>query len=281
MTLAMPDSIRTLDLPAGYPAYLGYVDGHWPTAHGYTDQNGTYQPPLRILFPGAYLVDLTVTGTTLEADGIDCEPGNPSAASAASWASRKLAAAPKFRPVIYASVIGTPGYGMHDVLAHLGTLGIPRASVRLLTAHYEWKTGTGADTANRHICGPSTCGLLPVAADGTQWTDVWPGAAQVVDLSTLRDDFFGTPPPPTWTEKIVQQLPTVKQGSTGAGVSTAQGALIARGYYLGTTGKYHDGVDGVFGAYTDTAVRSVQSAHHLTVDGIVGQQTWPVLLGVA
>ena len=272
MTLAMPDSIRSLDLPASYPAYLGYVDGFWPTIHGYTDDNGTYQPPLAKLFPAAHLIGLTVTGSTLAADGIDCEPGNPDAASAAGWAGRKLGAAPGFRPVIYASVIGTPGYGMHDVLAHLGTLGIPRNSVRIHTAHYEWKTGTGADPANQHICGPGSCGLLPVAADGTQWTDVWPGNSQVVDLSTLRDDFFG-PPPLTWTEKLVQQLPTLAQGSTGYHVRTVQ-------FECGQQG-HPTAVDGIYGTATAASVRAVQSAHHLAVDGVTGPQTWPVLLGVA
>ena len=32
MTIAMPDSIYPQNLPPGYPAYLGYVDGRWPTA---------------------------------------------------------------------------------------------------------------------------------------------------------------------------------------------------------------------------------------------------------
>ena len=267
MTLAMPDSVTVANLPDGYPAYLGYADGIFTTA-----------AELAARFPDAHRVILTVTGNTLDCDGIDCEPGNPDAASAAGWAGRKLDVAPGFRPVIYASVIGTPGYGMHDVLAHLFTLQIPVTKVRLLTAHYEWKSGVGADLVNRHICGPSTCGLLPVSADGTQWTDVWPGTAEVVDLSELRDNFFTTQPPSTghqWTtEEIMQQLPVLAQGSTGTHVRTCQ-------FQLREKGRNEVIIDGVYGPVTGAAVTAVQLDRHLMADGVVGSQTWPVLLGVA
>ncbi|OKH28312.1 hypothetical protein NIES2101_43655 [Calothrix sp. HK-06] len=36
-------------------------------------------------------------------------------------------------------------------------------------------------------------------------------------------------------------------------------------------------VDGDFGTKTETAVKHFQSSNKLTVDGIVGQQTWQVL----
>lgn len=250
MTLAMPDSINVAALPAGYGQYLGYADGNWPTA-----------AELAHRFPAARRVILTVTGNTLECDGIDCEPQNPDARSSAAWAARKITTAPGFKPVIYASVTGTPGYGMPDVLHELAAHGIPRSSVRLLSAHYG---------AGEHICGPSTCNLISTPMDGTQWTDSY---LPNVDMSALSDGFFGTVPAPTWTEKIVQQLPTVQQGMTGEAVRTAQGALVARHHEIA--------IDGIFGTETATAVRTAQSQAHIAVDGVVGQQTWPVLLGVA
>jgi hypothetical protein len=60
--------------------------------------------------------------------------------------------------------------------------------VRLMTAHYG---------AGNHICGPATCNLVTVAADGTQWRDNAPGAGgSLVDESVLLDDFFGAQPAP-------------------------------------------------------------------------------------
>lgn len=255
MTLAMPDAIYVKDLPGGYAQYLGYADGHWPTA-----------AELRAKYPAAHVISLTVTGAALPADGIDCEPGNPDAHTSVMWVRDKLTGSPNSRPVIYASTQGTPGYGMPWVLTELNTWGIPRGQVRLISAHYG---------AGQHICGPATCHLIDEPMDGTQWTDKFAGnGGALIDMSALRDDFFGgQPPAPGWTEQIVKQLTTVQQGMTGEAVRTAQGALTARHELIA--------VDGIFGPATDAAVRHQQGLAHLVVDGIVGQQTWPVLLGVA
>ncbi|MEU9446285.1 peptidoglycan-binding protein [Streptomyces sp. NPDC048304] len=72
--------------------------------------------------------------------------------------------------------------------------------------------------------------------------------------------------PDTWQALIV----TVRQGSTGQAVSAVQSQLNAHG--AGLT------VDGAFGSATDSAVRSFQSAHGLSVDGIVGPDTWQALV---
>jgi len=178
MTLSMPDSIYPANLPAGYPAYLGYADGNWPTA-----------PELIRMFPGAHVISLTVSGDTLACDGIDCEPGNPDAAASAAWVHNKLALSPGFRPVVYASVAGASPYGMPDVLRELEKRNIPRAEVRLLSAHY---------TMQAHICGPGSCGAISIDMDGTQWTDLFPGNnGQAIDMSRVHDSFFTAPTPPT------------------------------------------------------------------------------------
>ncbi|MFD1657289.1 peptidoglycan-binding protein [Streptomyces caeni] len=62
----------------------------------------------------------------------------------------------------------------------------------------------------------------------------------------------------------------MKQGQTGERVRTVQYLLNAQGASLT--------VDGSFGPATDSAVRSFQSAHSLTVDGIVGANTWQALV---
>lgn len=68
--------------------------------------------------------------------------------------------------------------------------------------------------------------------------------------------------PPTWPVLIV----TVRNGSTGSAVEAVQSALASRGYSVS--------VDGQFGPNTEAAVRTFQTALGLTVDGVVGPQTW-------
>jgi peptidoglycan hydrolase-like protein with peptidoglycan-binding domain len=70
----------------------------------------------------------------------------------------------------------------------------------------------------------------------------------------------------TWTALFV----TVKKGDQGDAVSAAQTLLAARGQDAG--------VDGDFGDQTDAAVRAFQKAKGLTVDGVVGSQTWAALV---
>jgi peptidoglycan hydrolase-like protein with peptidoglycan-binding domain len=63
--------------------------------------------------------------------------------------------------------------------------------------------------------------------------------------------------------------PTLVEGDTGPAVKTLQTRLNVWGAHLT--------VDGNFGALTLVAVKAFQTAHKLTVDGIVGAQTWAAL----
>lgn len=95
------------------------------------------------------------------------------------------------------------------------------------------------------------------------------------------------PPSPldgiTGTEKIVQQLPTLKRGSRGDHVVTLQALLVARGMLAKT------GIDSDFGPKTEAAVARFQAGRNVagsvrgngSGDGIVGQHTWAALLLVA
>lgn len=62
-------------------------------------------------------------------------------------------------------------------------------------------------------------------------------------------------------------MKTLRKGDRGEDVKTLQTALNANGYDCGK-------VDGIFGTKTQKAVKAYQKAHALTVDGIVGRQTW-------
>lgn len=68
--------------------------------------------------------------------------------------------------------------------------------------------------------------------------------------------------------------PTLRRGDKGEYVKQAQQALISQGYSCGATG-----VDGDFGRNTEAAVKAFQKAHGLTVDGVIGKNTWNALDG--
>ena len=123
----------------------------------------------------------------------------------------------------------------------------------------------GADWTNRtHVASGDMM---------TQWVsfNAW-------DLSTAENylPFWDThapapvPPPLSWQEKLVENLPVVTPGSTGNVVRTVQGLCVARGQSIA--------VDGVYGPGTAAAVKEVQTAAGLTPDGVTGPATWPALV---
>lgn len=67
------------------------------------------------------------------------------------------------------------------------------------------------------------------------------------------------------------ELPILQSGSSGDSVKSVQAVLNAKGG-SGLT------VDGQFGPATQAAVRNLQAFLQIEVDGIVGQDTWSVLL---
>lgn len=78
----------------------------------------------------------------------------------------------------------------------------------------------------------------------------------------------GSSPTPTTTTR-----PTLKRGDTGPDVTYLQQKLQQQGYSITA--------DGIFGFNTEGRVRDFQATRGLTVDGIVGQQTWQALEGSA
>lgn len=67
--------------------------------------------------------------------------------------------------------------------------------------------------------------------------------------------------------------PTVKRGARGGITRLLQQKLNALGYNCGSA-------DGIFGANTEKAVKAFQGTKGLSVDGIVGKNTWRKLLGL-
>jgi peptidoglycan hydrolase-like protein with peptidoglycan-binding domain len=86
--------------------------------------------------------------------------------------------------------------------------------------------------------------------------------------------------PATWGAMPADpNTPQVSQGSTGSVVSALQHGLVT---YNGAGSPTDPGpIDGIFGPKTDAAVRAYQADHSVTVDGIVGDQTWWVPAGGA
>lgn len=74
---------------------------------------------------------------------------------------------------------------------------------------------------------------------------------------------------------VAVKLPILRQGMTGEIVKSMQGILIARGFSVGP-----DKADGDFGYNTRQGVLNFQRSRGLTLDGIVGHDTWTALLGV-
>lgn len=69
------------------------------------------------------------------------------------------------------------------------------------------------------------------------------------------------------------ELSVLRNGANGEQVKTLQRLLMSLGYGLK---KYGD--DGSFGTETEAAVRAFQKAKGLSVDGVVGKNTWNALL---
>jgi peptidoglycan hydrolase-like protein with peptidoglycan-binding domain len=71
--------------------------------------------------------------------------------------------------------------------------------------------------------------------------------------------------------------PLLREGEEAPGVLSVEPIRTLQ-YLLRQHRHPEVAVDGIFGPVTAAAVRAFQQAHHLLVDGIVGDQTWPALV---
>jgi hypothetical protein len=159
----MYDSVTVSEIPTDTKAAAGYVGGSWPTF-----ENGE----LRRRCPDARLVSVAVASRH-NAECLDVEPGDATPADAPGWVRRAHERGIK-RPIVYAAA-----GEMNAVLSALDAAGIHPDAYRVWTAH----VGAG-----KHVCGPGTCGLIPVKADATQWT--FTSGGRNLDESACRPSYW-------------------------------------------------------------------------------------------
>ncbi|MFC4035025.1 protein kinase [Streptomyces polygonati] len=148
----------------------------------------------------------------------------------------------------------------------------PSGKPRTARPHAPVRTVTAAPPAP---AGDDAAGqappAVPPAATVTVTVTVRPGPTMTA--APPKSAPTPTPSPKPWKACAYYSGTAItKSGDTGGRVKEVQCILKARGYNIGPSG-----VDGIFGQDTLTVVRKFQSDHHLSVDGQVGQETWPVL----
>jgi len=232
----MYDAVDVAAIPADARIVGAYVDGAWPTAKS---------PQVAAMrAQGVQIVTISVTGSTLDADVIDIEPGNISVQAGVVWCERKLARGD--RPTVYASRSWIP-----QIEDALRLIGVAPSLVDYWVA--DW-TGVPhlvpGSVATQYANPPQSGGNYDVSLTNGTWPAGKPAPAPA--------------PPPSRTCTV--NLRVLSNGSTGGDVRSLQ--LILRGLV----------VDGIFGPGTESAVRSFQAAHKLAVDGIVGSATWSTLI---
>ena len=97
-------------------------------------------------------------------------------------------------------------------------------------------------------------------------------------IAYRASEVIATVRPPYKAENISETVSApfeMSQGSKGDAVKILQMALLMHGYNVGS-----DGMDGIFGAQTTTAVKKFQQDTAIQADGIVGTATWKKLCGV-
>jgi peptidoglycan hydrolase-like protein with peptidoglycan-binding domain len=118
---------------------------------------------------------------------------------------------------------------------------------------------------------------LSIAIDGIFGPQLETAVQQFQQGASLTPD--GIVGPLTWAAlPDGGPMPTLQQGSTGPVVSSLQ-TLLTNGASEWTTAP--GAIDGNFGPDTKASVEAFQKWGGVTIDGIVGDQTWAVSLHAA
>lgn len=110
--------------------------------------------------------------------------------------------------------------------------------------------------------------------DFSSVTEANPSAISIITIQeepTLSSPLFADGTIPVQYRQVENpSFPMLQFGNSGVSVRVLQKLLLSSGYGIG--------VDGFFGAVTETAVKAFQSQRSLVADGIVGQKTWAELV---
>lgn len=118
-------------------------------------------------------------------------------------------------------------------------------------------------------------GVVKTAVKNRTWTH-WAAVPGVLSGEVVNTTTPAAKPTETATESHgatsgVISMNTLRKGSKGTQAKVLQWLLNENGYNCGTA-------DGIFGSKTLAAVKAYQKAHGLTIDGVVGKNTWNKLL---
>lgn len=119
-----------------------------------------------------------------------------------------------------------------------------------------------------------------------EWWHHTPGTVRGNKFEWLPYDQGKEPPAPKPQDVLAEVAKFVeackdtvlRKGDRGPAVEFLQTQLDKDGHRLTRKGKPGAGIDGAFGKMTDKAVRQFQQDEDLVVDGVVGPNTWNVLL---
>lgn len=147
-----------------------------------------------------------------------------------------------------------------------GGSGAPATASGGVSVYQKWLNSYYPDNLKKYAGGllavDNAYGSKSRAASITVWKDVV--NRKHGGKLTLGNMDFGT------SCKAAAKKAAIQKGSDGTLVAIAEGILTAKGYY-------HGGIDAAFGSMLEEAIKAFQAARGLTVDGVIGAETWYML----
>jgi peptidoglycan hydrolase-like protein with peptidoglycan-binding domain len=224
----------------------------------------------------ALMAALTLASAFAACSGSSTPP--PTAASSAATvpvtSDAATATASVATTTAAASTVSTPSTATTTAIAPPPATSEPNQAAvrgtceRTLTAYPVLEPGAKGAAVRALQCFLNDSDYGPVLVDGIY------GRQTRAAVARVESGFEGPAPHPgridrgMWVLLISRSMGngTLRQGATGAEVTTLQRALRAAG---GTIA-----VDGVFGSQTAKVVKQFQQANSITVDGVVGDETY-------